>query len=355
MFEILNIVISIGVIFLILSMIQKYVMSMIKRMFGIKAKVITSELGNILDGYLIKYFNTFLMKADTALVGNKPVSSKKSKAGVRVFEKDQLKEIIDQFTNFIESKSVKQVAEVLHIEDIGDKAEKEIENIKEKLQAIKESGSLFYDDTMAKISKVYEDKMRKYTIISAAIFALCINADFFQIYHSLFKQPLISESIAVNAAQLENQITALVNDPARQGEITDIKAEISNVTRTTAEIKSLVNSTGLEFGWTQEEVDRILCKGGQASSASPKEYRSGVSIALNIFSKLAGIFTAALLISFGAPFWHDWLSSFTSMRKGLSAIRTARAKEADGSIAGQAGVVKTNQTGNSSKTETNTG
>lgn len=342
MFEILNIVISIGVIFLILSMIHKYVMSMVKRMFGIKAKVITAELENILDGYLIKYFNTFLMKTDIAPAGNKPGSSKKSEADVRVFEKDQLKGIIDQFTNFIESKSVKQVAEVLHIEDVGDKTEKEIENIKEKLQAIKESGSLFYDNTMAKISKVYEDKMRKYTIVSAVIFALCINADFFQIYHSLFKQPLISESIAVNATQLENQITALVTGPARQGEITDLKAKISNVSDTVAEIKSIMNSTGLEFGWTQGEIDRILYKGEKASSASSKEYRSGVSIALNIFSKLAGIFTAALLISFGAPFWHDWLSSFTSTRKGLLAIRLA--KETGGNTTGQASGSSTGQT-----------
>lgn len=350
MFEIINIVISIGVIFLILSMIHKYVMSMVKRMFGIKAKVITAELGNILDGYLIKYFNTFLMQTDTATAGNKPDSSKKSKVYIRVFEKEQLKEIIDQFTNFIESKSVKQVAETLHIEDIGDKAEKEIENIKEKLQVIKERGSLFYDNTMAKISKVYEDKMRKYTIVSAVILALCINADFFQIYHSLFKQPLISESIAVNAAQLESHITALVNDPALQGDITDIKAEISNVTRTMAEIKNIVNSTGLEFGWTEEEVDRILYKSGKASSASQKEYRSGVSIALNIFSKLAGLFTAALLISFGAPFWHDWLSSFTGMRKGLLAIRTAQAKETGDNTTGQTSGSPSGQAGKSTKT-----
>ncbi len=303
-------------------------------MFGIKAKVVTAELENILDGYLIKYFNTSLMKTDTAPAGNNPGSSKSSKADVRVFEKEQLKEIIDQFTNFVGSKSVKQVAAVLHIEDIGDKAEKEIENIKAKLQAINESGSLVYDNTMARIGKVYEDKMRKYTIVSAAILALCINADFFQIYHSLFKQPLISESIAVNAAQLESQITALVNNPANQGDIDNISKEVTNASNNVAEIKSIMNSTGLEFGWTEEEVDRILYKSGKASSISQKEYRSGLSITLNIFSKLAGIFTAALLISFGAPFWHDWLSSFTSMRKGLLAIRTAKANEADGSTAG---------------------
>ena len=346
MFEILNIVISIGVIFLILSMIHKYVMSMVKRMFGIKARVIAAELENILDGHLLNYFNTFLMQTDTAAVGSKPGSFKKSKTCVRVFEKEQLEKIIDQFTIFIESKSVKQVAEVLHIEGVGDKAEKEIEKIKEKLEEIKESGSLIYDNTMAKISKVYEDKMRKYTIVSAAILALCINADFFQIYHSLFKQPLISESIAVNATQLENQITALVNDPANQGNIDSISKEVTNASNNVAEIKSIMNSTGLEFGWTEEEVNRILYKSGKASSDSSKEYRSGVSIALNIFSKLAGIFTAALLISFGAPFWHDWLSSFTGMRKGLLAIRTAKTND---STTGQAGVVKTSQTENSTK------
>ena len=35
------------------------------------------------------------------------------------------------------------------------------------------------------------------------------------------------------------------------------------------------------------------------------------------FSKLLGIFISGLLISFGAPFWHDLLSSFSGLKKIL--------------------------------------
>ena len=44
MFEALDIMISLAVVFLILSMIHKYLVSLIKRVLSIKAKVVAEEM-----------------------------------------------------------------------------------------------------------------------------------------------------------------------------------------------------------------------------------------------------------------------------------------------------------------------
>ncbi len=44
MFETLDIMISLGVVFLILSMVLKYLMSMIKRLLKVKASVVAEEM-----------------------------------------------------------------------------------------------------------------------------------------------------------------------------------------------------------------------------------------------------------------------------------------------------------------------
>ena len=44
MFETLDIMISLAVVFLILSMVHKYLVSLIKRLLSIKAKVVADEM-----------------------------------------------------------------------------------------------------------------------------------------------------------------------------------------------------------------------------------------------------------------------------------------------------------------------
>ncbi len=62
MFETLDTLISLGVIFLILSMIHKYVMSMVKRFFKIKATVVAEEMKTFVGENTIKYMIPFLEK-----------------------------------------------------------------------------------------------------------------------------------------------------------------------------------------------------------------------------------------------------------------------------------------------------
>ncbi len=60
MFETLDTMISLGVIFLILSMVNKYLISLVKRIFKIKAKVITKELETFIGEKTSKYLIPYL-------------------------------------------------------------------------------------------------------------------------------------------------------------------------------------------------------------------------------------------------------------------------------------------------------
>jgi hypothetical protein len=50
MFEMLDIMISLAVVFLILSMVHKYLVSLIKRLLSIKAKVVADEMKTLYRG-----------------------------------------------------------------------------------------------------------------------------------------------------------------------------------------------------------------------------------------------------------------------------------------------------------------
>ena len=73
-------------------------------------------------------------------------------------------------------------------------------------------------------------------------------------------------------------------------EIEEIKTKIEDLT-------SNITNAGLQLGWTKKEFGKL-----------------GV---LSGIYKLTGLLLSGLLISFGAPFWHDFIGTFTGLRKTL--------------------------------------
>ena len=62
MFETLDIMISLAVVFLILSMVHKYLVSLIKRLLSIKAKVVAEEMETFIGENTVQYLIPYLEK-----------------------------------------------------------------------------------------------------------------------------------------------------------------------------------------------------------------------------------------------------------------------------------------------------
>jgi hypothetical protein len=59
MFETLDIMISLAVVFLILSMVHKYLVSLIKRLLSVKAKVVADEMKTLKTILFAQLFRTY--------------------------------------------------------------------------------------------------------------------------------------------------------------------------------------------------------------------------------------------------------------------------------------------------------
>ena len=95
MFQALDTMMSLGVIFLILSMINKYLISFVKRILKIKARVITKEMevfvGKKTSVYLVKYLKK---KAEYLNVMD-------GKKFLRPLNKEQLVELIGDLAKYL--------------------------------------------------------------------------------------------------------------------------------------------------------------------------------------------------------------------------------------------------------------
>ncbi len=68
MFETLDTMISLGVIFLILSMVNKYLISIIKRCLKTKAKVVSSEMKTFIGENTTKILIPFIEKNEALIL-----------------------------------------------------------------------------------------------------------------------------------------------------------------------------------------------------------------------------------------------------------------------------------------------
>ena len=334
MFQTFDVMISLGVVFLILSMVHKYLMSIIKRGSKVKAKIVREEMevfvGKNTSQYLIPYLDKKAHYLNFLDDIKKEKGKKKATKGLRQLDKEQLKDIVTDLKTFLGNKCAKQIKEELNLEIAEDAISKKLNEIKAHLDTLQDRIEHAYDNTMNRISELYENKLRKVTLISGVLLVVFINADFFEIYSSLSKQSLAREKLAAQAELINTQASKMTTqlEGKTEKEIVKVKQELQEA----------IERAGLRFGWTWEKARDLFGlpeeEGACAKSdtVSPTEQKKipdsnevgPLSSFFRVLAKLLGFSISALLISFGAPFWHDFLSSFGGISRKLKETHGAK-------------------------------
>jgi hypothetical protein len=291
--------ISLGVIFLILSMVHKYLMSFVKRILKIKARVITKEMevfiGKKTSGYLVKFLKK---KAEYLNVLDE-------KNRFRPLNKEQLTAVVDELEKFMKRENIDEFDEVfsidINVDKITKEIRKEIDEVKIHLNNLKGKVENMYNNTMEKISEVYEKNLRYWTLGFGIVLAFFVNADLFGIYNSLSKSPIMREKLVTQSEDIKLEMNKLLekikNDEGKETE--GIQKELDHANTTVTSLLGKVESTGIVLGWTDAKIESACSSFG------------------SVVYKLIGLLLAGLLISFGAPFWHDFIGTFTGLRKTL--------------------------------------
>ncbi|MFQ5685116.1 MAG: hypothetical protein ACE5GV_00500 [Candidatus Scalindua sp.] len=304
MFETLDTMISLGVIFLILSMVNKYLISIVKRMFKIKAKVITKELETFIGEKTSKYLIPYLEEKA------KHLNFLDEKRRLRLLSKEQLKTVVGDLEEFMKSEKADEFKKVfginISVDDIKNKVHGEFEEIKAHLNTLKGKVETMYDSTTEKVSEVFETKIRYRALYFGLVLAFIINADFFGIYNSLSNNSLVREKLVAQAGVINTQMEQFSKRISldEENDITNIRNEVEDVKANISSLTNEIKTAGLQLGWTKKEFARVF-----------KEEKGGGWA--SVVYKLIGLLIAGLLISFGAPFWHDFIGIFTGLRKTL--------------------------------------
>ena len=329
MFESLDIMISLGVVFLILSMILKYAMTVIKRIFKTKAKVIAEEMRVFVGENTSRYLIPYLDKRARHLNFLEKLKSKGALdeiQGLRQLSSEDLKEIVNRLSAFLKNKTAKRIKDELGLSMAEEEIKEKMREIRGHLENLKTKVEQGYDNTLAKISERYESKLRMYTLIAGLVFAVVINADFFEVYRSFSENSLVRERLTAQAEVINGQMELLsrqIDQKAGEG-ITDVKAYTEEMRKDFAALKSELNRAGLNMGWRWEHYQKVkrffgLDKKRGAGNEAQGERKQAFHLrdVLSLFKKLVGLMISGILISFGAPFWHDFLASFTGIRRIL--------------------------------------
>ncbi len=278
----------------------------------------------------------------------------KPKSGQLVWLVDNLKEFLKgkkdsdvqkdlKLTESFSSEEIKKLKSVKEIEDI-------LSNLKDRIETN-------YDNTTQKISTVYEKKLREYIFIWGIILALFINADIFEIYSTFSSNVLFRDKLAAQAEVINSQMKLINEQQIKEKETESIKELVKEAKITITAFNKNMTEAGLHLGWSWEHYDRVKnffyrsskddgkkpltnrnemskksemkepqnkknreSKKGETEKIEKSKIQEGNPVSRDIFSflkKMLGIIISGLLISFGAPFWHEFLRSFTGIRNML--------------------------------------
>ena len=189
MLQTLDIVISMGVIFLILSMVNKYLIGFFKRLLNTKATVITGEMERFIGVKTSKYLKLYLEEKA------KYMNLLDDKKRIRQLNKSQMKTLVSDLEKFLKNEDVTEFQKVFGIDITINEVKEEIKEIKGHLNNLKDKIEDMYDNTMEKIAEIYEKKMRYITLITGLILAFVVNADLFNIYVTLSDSPATRDKI----------------------------------------------------------------------------------------------------------------------------------------------------------------
>lgn len=152
MLQTLDIVISMGVIFLILSMVNKYLIGFFKRLLNTKATVITGEMERFIGVKTSKYLKLYLEEKA------KYMNLLDDKKRIRQLNKSQMKTLVSDLEKFLKNEDVTEFQKVFGIDITINEVKEEIKEIKGHLNNLKDKIEDMYDNTMEKIAEIYEKK-----------------------------------------------------------------------------------------------------------------------------------------------------------------------------------------------------
>jgi hypothetical protein len=280
-------------------------MSLIKRMFSIKAKVVADEMRTFVGENTVQYLIPYLerkAKFLNFLEQRRGIPLiKRREIGLRRLDQRQLEGVIDDLREFMQRKSLRQLKDQLALPLPLVASKKKVDEIREHLVTLRRRVESMYDNTTDKMNQVYETRIRHQTLIWGLVLAVLINADFLDLYGSLAKNSLIRGKLVAQAQVIDRQMQLMSEQiEQKEGEeITRVKPLFKEAQANLSELSESFEKAGLSLGWTKEKLSTAFTGWGA------------------FFNKLLGLFISGLLISFGAPFWHDLLSSFSGLRKIL--------------------------------------
>ncbi len=227
------------------------------------------------------------------------------KKRLRQLNKEQLKTVIGELEKFMKSEDAEEFKKVFGIDISVDEVKKEIkgeiDEIKAHLNNLKDKVENMYDNTMEKISEVYETKIRYRALYFGLALAFVVNADFFYIYSSLSKNSIIREELVARSDVINAQVELVSKqiELSEKKSISEIKPEFDEAKKNITDLTTTITDAGLQLGWADGKITKACNSFG------------------SVVYKLIGLLIAGLLISFGAPFWHDFIGTFTGLRKTL--------------------------------------
>lgn len=320
MFQTLDVMISFGVVFLILSMVHKYFLSIVKRLCRIKANVIADTMKDFLGRDIYTNLVPFIEKKsqDPGSLNNigGVCDLKGVEKGLRQLDKKSLKEAVNSLKSFLDNAPPGK-----DIKEFGlDIKESSLNDIRDRLDIIKDRIDTVYGAVAHKIDDAYESRMRIWNLFWGVILVLMLNADFFDIYNSLSRQSLARDKLVVQAEMI-NERAMNIADELEKEKVNEagIGEDVKKAREDILELKGQLDEAGFQMGWTWPKLTGLFelpekkKDGGQPAS----DWDGRFAVFTRILSKLFGFIISGLLVSFGAPFWHDLLSSVSGINKLL--------------------------------------
>jgi hypothetical protein len=324
MFETLDTMIALAVVYMILSMINKFILSGVKRLFKTQFNAMANELKRFASDDLMDYVKNNEAAAD--FVGDYTNKLKNIEKGfLRRVSNNNIKSMLEfkgSVEAFLKREKVEEIAGYLDIDLIQTKNET-IEQAKAKALKVRDRVETVYNSTMEQASREYTKNMRYWAIFTGLLIAITMNADLFIIYEDITSNSTIRTELVAKAEGISQRVEIL-NAKIEAAEKTDTDKETLKLIATSTkegaeELAGTLDNAGLKLGWEHEPW-----VGWEEAKDDPKN--KGQKIEAHwvdggewkwAFNKIIGLIASALLIGFGAPFWHDLLTSLVGIKKVL--------------------------------------
>ena len=318
MFETLDTMIALAVVYMILSMINKFILSGIKRLFRTQFNAMANELKRFASDDLMDYVKNNEASAD--FVGDYTNKLKKIEKGfLHRVSNNNIKSMLEfkgSVEAFLKRERVEEIAGYLDIDLIQTKKET-IEKAKAKALKVRDRIETVYNSTMEQASREYTKNMRYWAIFTGLLIAITMNADLFVIYEDITGNSTIRTELVAKAEGISQRVEILnAKIEAAEKTATDKETlkQIATSTKEGAEeLAGTLDNAGLKLGWENEKWEN-----GYKKPEEIKEDQCGFWVnRWWWFNKAIGLLASGLLIGFGAPFWHDLLTSLVGIKKVL--------------------------------------